>query len=139
VLYQCKNVKGYQEAMQRARVAHPTMQDDEIDQHLCEDNEFAHRFDFDGTEFTKSPWPTDDSPAFDVNSIMLYDSTVFANRPQCPQDPKTCPLLKYDPPGQYETTSDIFTNHVPSDGDVAFIRRWYPHIGILPMVPSEGW
>jgi hypothetical protein len=138
VLYQCKNVKGYQEAMERVRVTNPTAQDDEIHRHLCEDSEFAHESGFDGAEFAKSKYPVDDSSAFDLDSIMLYGSTVFANKDQCPQDPKACPLLKYDPPGQLVITSFCQHNQIPSDGDAAWIKKWYPHIGILPMVPPDS-
>ena len=135
MLYQCKDIIGYQEAMQRVRLKNPTAQDDEIHRHLCEDNEFAQASGFDGDQFAKSKYPVDDSSGFDLDSIMMYGSNVFANRDQCPLDPKACPLLKYDPLGQIVTTVLCQHNLVPFDGDVAWIKKCYPHIGILPMVP----
>lgn len=99
---------------------------------LCEDIEFGDEFGFLGAQFTKSPYPTfnvDDSLTFDMDSIMLYPSRLFSNYPQCPRDINACPLLRYDPPGQYQTKALISANVVPSAGDVAFVKKWYPHVG----------
>ncbi|KAF3033987.1 hypothetical protein E8E12_005307 [Didymella heteroderae] len=81
-LYQCKNVEGYQAAFKRAQAVYGTMSAAEIEKSLCEDVDFATQFNFMGSNYVKIPWPSeniDDSPVFDMDSIMLYASDTFSS------------------------------------------------------------
>lgn len=99
---------------------------------LCEEYEFAHRYNFDGSQFMiYTPLGiVDDSPDFDLNSIMLYPSDGLAN-PACQNNPFRCPLLKWveDANGQKTELAWIHHNTDPSVGDIEWVKKWYPWVG----------
>lgn len=126
VLYECRNVQGYDIALVTAMIGGLT--EEEAHTKLCEDLAFAEKHDFRGAEFVKNPQGKihDDSGGFDPDSIMLYPSSGFAN-PACDTDKTKCPLLKLVKiNGEVVGTNRILENVVPSDGDVAWLKTWYP-------------
>ncbi|KAF1357669.1 hypothetical protein EJ07DRAFT_180693 [Lizonia empirigonia] len=126
VLYECKNVEGYDVALVTAMIGGLT--EAEAHTKLCEDLAFAEKHDFRGAEFVKNPQGKihDDSGGFDLDSIMLYPSSGFAN-PACDTDKTKCPLLKLMKiNGEVVGTNRILENVVPSDGDAAWLKTWYP-------------
>ncbi|KAF9691533.1 hypothetical protein EKO04_010351 [Ascochyta lentis] len=126
VLYECKNVQGYNTALAKAMVE--GLSEAEAHTKLCEDRTFAVKHDFFGSEFTKNPAGKihDEPGGFDLDSIMLYPSYGFAN-PSCDADKTKCPLLKLvKANGQVVGTERIPENTVPSDGDITWLKTWYP-------------
>lgn len=71
----------------------------------------------------------DETGGFDLRSIMLYGSDVFAD-PACDADASKCPLLKYvKANGEMVGTNRILENAEPSAGDVAWVKMRYPAVG----------
>ncbi|KAF1847659.1 uncharacterized protein K460DRAFT_426406, partial [Cucurbitaria berberidis CBS 394.84] len=133
VEYRCHNVLGYQRALSDAILAGVSA--DMAGKDLCEDMLFAQRFAFDGTAFTKQDKYKSVSFAilgdgdFDYPSIMLYPSNTYAG-PGCQgtvNNLVACTLVAIDRAnGNAVGQSYIHTNMVPSAGDVAFVRKYYP-------------
>lgn len=131
VVHNCQNVQGYADALAKAIV--DNVPEAEARSLLCEDRAFAEIYDFVGPQFTKNPQGAihDEPGGFDVNSIMMYDSSVFAD-PACDKDASKCPLLKLvKVNGEVVGTNRILENREPSAGDVAWVKMWYPHGGGL--------
>lgn len=87
-----------------------------------------------GSQFTKNPRGSihDEPGGFDLSSIMLYSSDVFAD-PACDNDASKCPLLKYVRINREAVgTNRILENTEPSAGDVAWVKMQYPAIGAGP-------
>src|SRR5690242_14784566 len=95
VLFQCEYLQDYHETLARARVDKKLNHAD-AHQKLCNDEAFAREYKFGARAYAKDPGgKAHDEPApFDIDSIMLYKSTYFANR-DCFTDKTKCPLLKY--------------------------------------------
>jgi hypothetical protein len=99
---------------------------------LCEDQAFALRYGFDGSQYIKNAGYVDfagrfDEGKIDLGSVMMYPSNAFAN-PECsPMKMEACPLVAIDRINAKEVgTSWIYANVAPSNGDVAFVKEWYP-------------
>ena len=130
VVYNCKSVVGYATALARV-VKAETLSEAEAHRLLCEDRVFAEKYEFVGSQFTKNPKGRvhDEPGGFDVNSIMMYDSSVFADS-ACDSDTSKCPLLKLvKVNGEVVGTNRILENTKPSEGDAAWLKMWYPHEG----------
>ncbi|KAJ4986430.1 hypothetical protein SVAN01_08122 [Stagonosporopsis vannaccii] len=129
LLFECKNLEHYDQTIARARVDKKLNYED-AHQKLCHDEAFAREYNFGAQAYIKDPeGKVHDEPGpFDVDSIMMYASTYFANVP-CFSDKKACPLLKYTQIGHTIDRSQLERikkpTH-PSDGDAKFIQRWYP-------------
>ena len=129
VLFQCEYLQDYHETLARARVDKKLNHAD-AHQKLCNDEAFAREYKFGARAYAKDPGgKAHDEPApFDIDSIMLYKSTYFANR-DCFTDKTKCPLLKYAKAGATIDRNQLEIikqpTH-PSDGDAKFIQRWYP-------------
>lgn len=112
--------------------AEPQLTEDQVHKNLCEDSEYAKKYGFIGENFVKNQSGRihDDSPQLDLRSIMMYPSTAAA-KDGCPQDKMACPLLKYPPPeyqfGNVKIPELIQSNRSPSDGDIAWLKQYYPH------------
>jgi hypothetical protein len=101
---------------------------------LCEDALFAGKYDFAGSQYTKNddrgiPGAVDSAGGFDLDSIMLYDSYHFSqDQERCAADKNNCPLLKIDKvDGKKTGTSSYFRKFLPSAGDIAWVKSWYPY------------
>ena len=73
----------------------------------------------------------DDSPNFDVDSIVMYSSWGLAeDEDACEKDKTKCPLLKYLPPeyqfGDEKIPEMIEDPEFPSAGDIAWLKQYYP-------------
>ena len=129
VHYECKNNQGYDTALAKAMT--DGLAQNDAHTKLCEDRTFAEKYNFMGSQFTKNPQGKihDESGGFDVNSIMMYDLSVFSN-PTCDKDKSKCPLQKLVSVNrEIVGTNRIIENTVPSDGDVAWLKMWYPYVG----------
>lgn len=126
VKYECRNVQGYAAALAKTMAAeHLPLP--EAHRRLCEDRDFALQFGFMGSQFTKNPRGKrhDEPGGFDLSSIMLYGSDVFAD-PACDADASKCTLLKYvKVNGEIVGTNRILENTEPSAGDVAWLKMQY--------------
>ena len=69
VLYECKDVQGYDAALAKAMADGFT--ENEAHNRLCDDRAFAESYNFMGSQFTKNPQGKihDEPGGFDVNSI----------------------------------------------------------------------
>lgn len=96
---------------------------------LCEDWDFAQKHDFFGVEYVKSVkgYQIEDGE-FDVQSIMLYGTEVFASQ-KCKADMLACPLLQYVK-GRDRNSGlmRIPTYTVPSPRDIEWVKKWYPWV-----------
>lgn len=129
VVYNCRNVVGYTTALAKAMAAE-NLPEAEAHRLLCEDRAFAEKYSFMGSQFTKNPRGKvhDEPGGFDMDSIMMYDSSVFAD-PACDTDRSKCPLLKLvKVNGEVVGTNRILENAEPSVGDVAWLKMWYPNV-----------
>ncbi|KAH6625713.1 hypothetical protein C7974DRAFT_456032 [Boeremia exigua] len=126
VLYQCKHVIGYQDCLDKAMAAEKMSQQD-ASAKLCEDFDFATKYNFFGTQFLKSPGGENvDQGNFDLDSIMLYHSLVMSNS-ICVIDMHQCPLLQYKKEGGKTAGLErIPPRDMPSAGDIALVKKWYP-------------
>lgn len=130
VVYNCANVQDYAGALAKS-IAAENLPEAEARRLLCEDREFADKYQFMGSQFTKNPRGRihDEPGGFDLDSIMMYDSSVFAE-PACDADASKCPLLKLvKVNGEIVGTNRILENTEPSAGDVAWVKMWYPYVG----------
>jgi hypothetical protein len=128
--YRCENIKGYGAAAYNAMMA----AEKAVESRLCEDKAFAEKYGFDGAQFTKNAGKSDiagrlDEGPFDFGSIMMYPSNAFSN-PDCkPDNIDKCPMVQIDKVNDKVTgTSWIHTGEVPSQGDIAFVKKWYPRV-----------
>ncbi|KAF2995493.1 hypothetical protein E8E13_000013 [Curvularia kusanoi] len=127
VNYDCRVVAGFQRAVTDARQANPQLSLDEVQLRLCEDEDFAREFDFDGSQFVRRLHNDEDH--FDIDSIMMYGSSAFGYA-TCANDDSQCPLLKY---GEDNGVIDknlpkvkFLGRRWPSDGDKRWVEKWYP-------------
>lgn len=130
VKYECRNVQGYADALSKV-MAKENLPEADARRRLCEDRGFALRYGFMGSQFTKNPQGKmhDEPGGFDLSSIMLYGSDVFAD-PACDADASKCPLLKYvKVNGEVVGTNRILENTEPSAGDVTWVKMRYPAVG----------
>lgn len=133
VLYTGSDIKGYSNAVAKAKAAGPTLSDDQIYSSLCNDDRFAGNYGFLGSQYAKNHCGRigDDSPKFDVDSIMMYPSWGFAEDEDACQKGKTkYPLLNYPQP-EYQSGGEkipemIEDLEVPSAGDIAWLKQYYP-------------
>ena len=128
--YECCNVQGYDGALSKA-MSTEGLSEAEAHRRLCEDKDFALKYDFTGSQFTKNPQGKihDEPGGFDLQSIMLYSSDVFED-PACDTDASKCPLLKYvKVNGEVIRTNRILENTEPSAGDIAWLKMPYPAVG----------
>ncbi|KAF1964279.1 hypothetical protein BU23DRAFT_604891 [Bimuria novae-zelandiae CBS 107.79] len=137
VIYRCHKVRGFSDAFQKARYDPKNdlkLADWEIENKLCNEFAFAKRYGFFGSAFdTEYGGPTQlqSFPLgdYDTKSIMHYDSltaqTYDLNDPHaCPNNPAECAIVRK---GNGEPGEPIFTNLIPSAGDLAFVRTYYPY------------
>lgn len=133
VLYTCSNIQDYSDAVAKAKAAEPTLSDDQIHNSLCDNEDFAVKYGFLGFQCVKNQRGRigDDSPKFDVDSIMMYPSWGFADdEDACGNDKMKCPLLKY-PPSEYQFGDVRIPERIedpegPSAGDIAWLKQYYP-------------
>lgn len=133
VLYTGSDIKGYSNAVAKAKAAGPTLSDDQIYNSLCNDDRFADNYGFLGSQYAENHCGRigDDSPKFDVDSIMMYPSWGFAEDEDACQKGKTkYPLLNYPQP-EYQSGGEkipemIEDLEVPSAGDIAWLKQYYP-------------
>ncbi|KZM26871.1 metalloendopeptidase [Ascochyta rabiei] len=126
VLYQCRNVVGFDAALAKAISGGLTAADARTK--LCEDGRYALENGFDGWQYTKNLRGRDlsDSADFDLIFIMLYDSESFANE-WCLIDQTACPLLQLvKVNGMSVGLEKISRKSEPSAGDIAWLKKWYP-------------
>jgi hypothetical protein len=126
--FECENIQDFGRAMAAA------IKTGEVNwkEKLCEEKDYANRFEFDSAQFTKNyesqiiPGMIDEGN-FDFGSVMLYPSHAFSN-PECsPDNLDKCPLAQLDKVnGEVMGKSYIHENVAPSSGDIAFIKKWYP-------------
>jgi hypothetical protein len=75
VEYRCGNIQGFRKALTSATLAGER----DVSTRLCDDREFAIKYGFDGSAYTKSLGYIDfagrfDGGSFDMASIMMYPS-----------------------------------------------------------------
>lgn len=131
VFYQCQNVVGYHESLQRA-MADSGLSEQETSARLCSDFEVALEYGFMGQNFVQSPdgYVLDDGE-FDYDSIMLYASDGFGSTECAVGDMYKCPLLRYIRPGDKAAGMQRIPKNVdPSVKDVEWVKRWYPWPGL---------
>jgi hypothetical protein len=123
-------VIGFEDALRRAIADGVT--EDQARKNLCEDAWFADKYKFMGGHFNKNgfykniPMVLDEPSGFDFESVMLYDSSAFAPA-LCYLYTDYCTLLKIDKvDGKKVGVSRFMRNEVPSAGDVAFVKKYYP-------------
>ncbi|CAO2651370.1 Nn.00g039400.m01.CDS01 [Neocucurbitaria sp. VM-36] len=143
VEYRCENVKGFGAAYLKALLDGFGLET--ATKELCENKLFAQRYGFVGTAYTKNdiypriPKILDDGE-FDYHSIMLYPSNAYAG-PKCQgsiDNLDACTMVALDKiNGKVVSKSFIHTNMVPSEGDVAFIKQYYPWISSSSS-PKQG-
>ncbi|KAF3033986.1 hypothetical protein E8E12_005229 [Didymella heteroderae] len=109
VKYECCNVQGYADALSKA-VAVESLSEADAHRRLCEDHDFALKHSFMGSQFAKNPRGKthDESGEFDMDSIMLYGSDVFAE-PACDTHASKCPLLNFRYCFETAKTKDALT------------------------------
>ena len=130
--YRCQNVEGYDEAFGRALTAGELSAATE----LCDNKKVAEKYGFDGSQFTKNHEMGEEAPgifdegSFDRGSVMLYPSNAFSKSECSPSNMDACPMVAIDKVNGKETgKSWIYANVAPSNGDVAFVKKWYPWEG----------
>lgn len=132
--YRCENVRGYHSAYTTALLAGEDPAT--IRQNLCDDFLFAAKYGFMGTAYTKNdrykniPFILDEGE-FDYQSIMMYPSNAYSG-PECQgtiDNLDKCVLVALDRvKGVVRSKSFMHTNLDPSQGDVEFVRRYYPFV-----------
>jgi hypothetical protein len=128
VEYRCGNIQGFGKALTSAILAGER----DVSTRLCGDQEFAIKYGFDGSAYTKNLGYTDfagrfDEGSFDMASVMMYPSNAYSNPGCSPTNMDVCPLVGLDKVnGKVVGKSWIYGNVAPSSGDVAFVRKWYP-------------
>jgi hypothetical protein len=141
VEYHCENVKGYKDAFYSALVKG----EPDAASKLCEDRRFAQQYGFDGAQYTKNydyeriPGIVDDPDiGFDMGSIMLYPSYAYKNDDCSQTEVEKCPLVGLDKiDGKVVGRSWIHENVAPSEGDKAFVKKWYPFVEGQPAKSAE--
>jgi hypothetical protein len=112
--------------------AEPQLSDSEAHTKLCEDYETARKYKFTGYNYVKNPHRKihDDSPQLDLNSIMMYPSDGYSKGGCSPQNKDACVLLQLIPfgnqHGQAKIPELIYWKGRPSDGDIAWLKQYYP-------------
>lgn len=144
IVYRCEKLVGFDAALQRAMA--DGVEEAVARTKLCDWQSFAYKYDFDGWSYTKNERYTAipkffDEGEFDIDSIMLYPTDSSANL-QCVslRIDKECPLMKIDKVRgkSIGTLSRIYSKDVPSAGDVAFVKKYYPWDGDAPPSPSHS-
>ena len=132
--YDCTNVYGYEEALDKAKAENPTEAVAILKERLCEDFDFAYDIGFIGYEFIIFPEDENhDEPnlLFDYDSVMMYDSTKGADdAEECEFNMNFCPLLKFQntefgSPIYDKPMERIHAKTFPSYGDAKFVHRVY--------------
>ncbi|KAG9200315.1 hypothetical protein G6514_007139 [Epicoccum nigrum] len=134
VKFDCTNLYGYEEALEKAKIQNPNQDVASLKIRLCEDIDFAYDLGFIGYEFIR--FPDDEShdepnTLFDYDSVMMYDSTKGAdNAEEYEFYMNYCPLLKWQtaPIGTplYNLPMErIYAKKFPSDGDAKFVHKVY--------------
>ncbi|KAF2678191.1 hypothetical protein K458DRAFT_395256 [Lentithecium fluviatile CBS 122367] len=132
VRFICENFRDYSKTMKHARTENPSLGNQTVSKRLCEDADFSKKYGFPAGAIVKGPYVDAEDP-FDYKSIMLYPSKDGTIGDQCHDDGEGCTLLKVtkweneDGSGggiNYEAYGD---NLVPSEWDVKFVRKCYPH------------
>lgn len=132
VEYRCDKIKGYKNTQYDALMQDAISYADSAAR-LCEDKAFAQKYGFNGSAYTKNDdygnnGQLPDDGQFDVSSIMIYPSNAFAeggcqgtifNLDDC----VLVALVRIN--GNVVNKAFIPTNVFPSDGDVAFVKRYY--------------
>lgn len=99
VKFQCRGLSDYQDKLNEAR-QHPNMHglpDAQVENLLCTDRVTAEYFNFKGSGYLII-FRRDESPNFDMDSVMMYGSYHNAN-PLCTTRLDRCPILKYQTVG----------------------------------------
>ena len=132
VSFNCRAVSGFDAILAKAIAEtageHVDLTPRIIENLLCTNAGFATRFNWLGRQFiTKGE---DSSTPFDFASVMCYPSDSMANRDCTPNDPGRCPITRrwLNPDGSPDGRVVFMPrNREPSDGDVAYIYRYYPY------------
>jgi hypothetical protein len=129
IKFQCRGLSDYQEKFDEAR-RHPNMQgipDPQVANLLCTDRATAEYFNFKGVGYLIN-FRRDESPNFDLDSVMMYGSYHNAN-PLCTTQLDRCPILKYQTVGGVVNPTlpavRFDSSPWPSDTDAAFVRHYY--------------
>jgi hypothetical protein len=99
VKFQCSGLSDYQQKLAEARL-HPNMQGmpwAQVENLLCTDRATAEYFNFKGAGYLIN-FRRDESPNFDIDSVMMYGSYHNTN-PLCLTQLDRCPILKYQTVG----------------------------------------
>jgi len=117
--------RRYEKALKQAKAVFVDKSDDWMEKYLCEDILFAGYFKFGGRDYIKIPGLSapDNSPKFDLKSIMLYSSRAGTTDLRCHWGLLACPLVAYGPKG----LERIEPNMVPSPTDCELLKKWYKH------------
>ncbi|KAF7568266.1 Astacin domain containing protein [Pyrenophora tritici-repentis] len=132
ITYQCTNLKGYSQAVNAAtdagfELAYAILR-------LCSEKDFALQFDFIGAEYTKNDAYSNfdtgifDEGDFDLGSIMMYPSSANTEDERCWTESRKdlCVLMA----GTELKMWPIMPAQAPSRGDVEFVKKYYPYIGL---------
>ncbi|KAI4670881.1 uncharacterized protein J4E88_009633 [Alternaria novae-zelandiae] len=135
VEFDCKKLKGYSDALARARKALPQFKDHQ----LCLFADYSKKFQFPAVHYTMSVaygspaqyWWMKADTEYDVDSIMSYSSFQHANEKCAEGDhPEECPLRRWKVPGdKSQGIAYIEDAEKPSPGDVSWVRTNYPYQG----------
>ncbi|KAL1592222.1 hypothetical protein SLS60_011299 [Paraconiothyrium brasiliense] len=150
LIYRCEKIRNFWPSLNRAHAdpANQFIADWEVRYKLCNEPNFAYRYEFIGTG-----WMEDSAAqtrpnlhpfgAFDLQSIMMYDSTAGMDNAftsgidptKCPGNPAECALVKRGNGPNGEPGVSLAPILIPSAGDLAFIREFYPWSANIPIGP----
>lgn len=110
------------------------MSTDAIEWKLCNEKEFAQKYNFDAQWFLKyhDGTTTNEPGGFDVDSITMYGSESAGLIGDCNEHLENCVMAKYSVVnGRVDKSAPLqrlFMNSFPSDGDARFVMRYYPKV-----------
>ncbi|OAL47819.1 hypothetical protein IQ07DRAFT_681968 [Pyrenochaeta sp. DS3sAY3a] len=143
LVYRCEKLLGFDDAL--AWAIEDGVEEAVARKKLCDEQRFATKYEFDGCAYTKNEWYHDrpgyfDEDEFDIDSIMMYPTTDSSNV-ECNElgIDDECPLMKIDKVDgkNIGTLSRISQPEVPSAGDVAFVKKYYPWFSPSPSSSSS--
>ncbi|KAF2444500.1 hypothetical protein P171DRAFT_521818 [Karstenula rhodostoma CBS 690.94] len=127
--FRCKKLKGFGSAMITAH-AKPENSDltlEDIGHLLCTDRAFADQNQFEASQFIRITDNEDSHTEFDFDSIMMYGSGSFA-LDSCHENAlDQCPLVKIKKENGVKVDEEYIHRSLrPSEGDAAFVKKYYP-------------